>query len=194
MKKLIAITGGIGSGKSSAAQFLLEMGYPVFSCDEIYREVILSSSYIQKIASLFPECVVDGNIDKKILAKIVFSDEEKLALLNGIAHPLIMDALFKKMQACKEDIVFAEVPLLFEGNYENKFDSVIVIIRDIEMRIRSIMVRDGITKEEALNRIAVQFDYENSNGRFKNCNAILIENNGTIEELKIKIQKLDFRK
>ena len=194
MKKLIAITGGIGSGKSSASRFLLEMGYPVFSCDEIYREVILSPSYIQKIASLFPECVVDGNIDKKILAEIVFSDEEKLALLNGIAHPLIMDALFKKMQACKEDIVFAEVPLLFEGNYENKFDSVIVIIRDIEMRIRSIMVRDGITKEEALNRIAVQFDYENSNGRFKNCNAILIENNGTIEELKIKIQKLNFRK
>ena len=194
MKKLIAITGGIGSGKSSASRFLLEIGYSVFSCDEIYREVILSPSYIQKIASLFPECVVDGNIDKKILAGIVFSDEEKLALLNGIAHPLIMDALFKKMQACKEDIVFAEVPLLFEGNYENKFDSVIVIIRDIEMRIRSIMVRDGITKEEALNRIAVQFDYENSNGRFKNCNAILIENNGTIEELKIKIQKLDFRK
>ena len=194
MKKLIAITGGIGSGKSSASRFLLEIGYPVFSCDEIYREVILSPSYIQKIASLFPECVVDGNIDKKILAEIVFSDEEKLALLNGIAHPLIMDALLKKMQACKEDIVFAEVPLLFEGNYENKFDSVIVIIRDIEMRIRSIMVRDGITKEEALNRIAVQFDYENSNGRFKNCNAILIENNGTIEELKIKIQKLDFRK
>ena len=194
MKKLIAITGGIGSGKSSASRFLLEIGYPVFSCDEIYREVILSPSYIQKIASLFPECVVDGNIDKKILAGIVFNDEEKLALLNGIAHPLIMDALFKKMQACKEDIVFAEVPLLFEGNYENKFDSVIVIIRDIEMRIRSIMVRDGITKEEALNRIAVQFDYENSNGRFENCNAILIENNGTIEELKIKIQKLDFRK
>ena len=194
MKKLIAITGGIGSGKSSASRFLLEIGYPVFSCDEIYREVILSPSYIQKIASLFPKCVVDGNIDKKILAGIVFNDEEKLALLNGIAHPLIMDALFKKMQACKEDIVFAEVPLLFEGNYENKFDSVIVIIRDIEMRIRSIMVRDGITKEEALNRIAVQFDYENSNGRFKNCNAILIENNGTIEELKIKIQKLDFRK
>ena len=73
MKKLIAITGGIGSGKSSAAQFLLEMGYPVFSCDEIYREVILSPDYIQKVTTLFPECIVEGSIDKKILARIVFT-------------------------------------------------------------------------------------------------------------------------
>ena len=194
MKKLIAITGGIGSGKSSAAQFLLEMGYPVFSCDEIYREVILSPDYIQKVTTLFPECIVEGSIDKKILARIVFNDEAKLTLLNNIAHPLIMDTLFEKMHSCKQEIVFAEVPLLFEGNYENKFDLVLVIMRKMEMRIHSIMIRDGITKEEAIKRIAVQFDYENSNERLKNCNAILIENNATIEELKTRIQKINFAK
>ena len=194
MKKLIAITGGIGSGKSSAAQFLSEMGYPVFSCDNIYREVILLPSYIEKVNTLFPECVINGIIDKKVLSKIVFNDTTKLALLNGIAHPLIMDKLFEKMQACKEDIVFAEVPLLFEGNYENKFNLVIVIIRKIESRIYSIMSRDNTTREEALNRIGSQFDYENDKERLKSCNAIIIENNSTIEELKTKIEKINFRK
>ena len=194
MKKLIAITGGIGSGKSSAAQFLLEMGYPVFSCDNIYREVISLPSYIEKVKMFFPECILNGSIDKKILAQIVFNDKAKLTLLNGIAHPMIMDKLFEKMQACKEDIVFAEVPLLFEGNYENQFDLVIVIIRKIEARIRSIMSRDDITREDVLNRMAAQFDYEHNNERLKNCNAILIENDGTIEELKTKIEKINFTK
>ena len=111
MKKLIAITGGIGSGKSSAAQILLEMGYPVFSCDEIYREVILSPAYIQKVYQLFPECIIDGNIDKKILAQMVFADKSKLALLNGIAHPLIMGKLFDSMHNCNQEIVFAEASI-----------------------------------------------------------------------------------
>ena len=192
MKKIIAITGGIGSGKSSAAKFLSEMGYPVFSCDEIYQEVILSLDYIEKVTNLFPECIVNGRIDKKILAQIVFSDKSKLTRLNGIAHPLIMEKLFKKMYNCNQELVFAEVPLLFEGNYEDKFDSVIVIMRNKEKRIQSIISRDGITREQALDRINAQFDYDNSNERFKNCNAILIENNGTIEELKTQIQKINF--
>ena len=192
MKKIIAITGGIGSGKSSAAKFLSEMGYPVFSCDEIYQEVILSLDYIEKVTNLFPECIVNGRIDKKILAQIVFSDKSKLTRLNGIAHPLIMEKLFEKMYNCNQELVFAEVPLLFEGNYEDKFDSVIVIMRNKEKRIQSIISRDGITREQALDRINAQFDYDNSNERFKNCNAILIENNGTIEELKTQIQKINF--
>ena len=191
MKKIIAITGGIGSGKSSAAKFLSEMGYPVFSCDQIYQEVILSLDYIEKVTNLFPECIVNGRIDKKILAQIVFTDKSKLTRLNGIAHPLIMEKLFEKMYNCNQELVFAEVPLLFEGNYEDKFDSVIVIMRNKEKRIQSIISRDGITREQALDRINAQFDYDNSNERFKNCNAILIENNGTIEELKTQIQKIN---
>ena len=191
MKKIIAITGGIGSGKSSAAKFLSEMGYPVFSCDEIYQEVILSLDYIEKVTNLFPECIVNGRIDKKILAQIVFTDKSKLTRLNGIAHPLIMEKLFEKMYNCNQELVFAEVPLLFEGNYEDKFDSVIVIMRNKEKRIQSIISRDGITREQALDRINAQFDYDNSNERFKNCNAILIENNGTIVELKTQIQKIN---
>ena len=187
MKKMIAVTGGIGSGKSSVLACLAEMGYPIFSCDEIYKEVIQSPAYLQKISEVFPQCIIEGKIDKKILAKIVFQNKEKLAILNGIAHPLIMDSLFKSMHICESALVFAEVPLLFEGNYENQFDKVIVVLRDKEERVRSIMARDNVTQEDALNRIAVQFDYDNAENRFKNCNAILIKNNGSFFDLKSKI-------
>jgi dephospho-CoA kinase len=77
--------------------------------------------------------------------------------------------------------------LLFEGNYENQFDEVIVVLRNKEARVHSIMARDNVTKEDALNRIAMQFDYDNGENRFKNCNAILVENNGALSDLKSKI-------
>ena len=192
MKKLIAITGGIGSGKSKALQILAEMGYAVFSCDKIYSEVISSPSYIKKISEVFPECILDGKIERKRLSEIVFKNKEKLRLLNGIAHPLIMESLFEQMHACEKDVVFAEVPLLFEGNYENKFDGVIVLMRNKEERIHSIMLRDNISREDAINKISMQFDYEQGELRFKNCDAIIIENNGTPDELKLKIQSLNF--
>ena len=128
----VAITGGIGSGKSTALSYLKELGYPVFSCDEIYKEVISSKEYIDKIKEFFPEAVTHGCIERKILSEIVFNDPEKRALLNGISHPLIMQKLYEQMDTSENELVFAEVPLLFEGGFENEFDHVIVILRKEE--------------------------------------------------------------
>ena len=192
MKKMIAITGGIGSGKSSVLHYLSEMGYPIFSCDQIYREVIRTPAYIHKISEAFPTCIINNTIDRKRLGEIVFNDTDKLSLLNSIAHPLIMESLFSKMKDCKQEVAFAEVPLLFEGNYEKHFDGVIVVCRNIEERIRSIVQRDKITKDESLQRISSQFDYDNAENRFKKCNAISIDNNGSVEELQAKIKALKF--
>ena len=89
----IAITGGIGSGKSVVVTLLKESGYAVFSCDEIYKEIILSRKYVQKIEELFPEAVVNGQIDRKKLGEIVFADEEKRKHLNTLSHPIIMQSL-----------------------------------------------------------------------------------------------------
>jgi dephospho-CoA kinase len=190
MKKYIAITGGIGSGKSSVLAHLLELGYPVFSCDEIYREVIQSAAYVERVGKAFPQCIVENVIDRKILAKIVFENHEKLAKLNAISHPLIMDCLFEKMRNCDNQLVFAEVPLLFEGNFENKFDKVIVVLRDKEDRIQSIIKRDNLTRKEALGRIASQFDYDNGQERFESCNAILVKNDEEQDDLKLKIASI----
>ncbi len=192
MKKYIAITGGIGSGKSTVLAYLQTKGYPVFSCDEIYREVIALPIYIEEIGKAFPEAVKHGSIDKRTLGQIVFSDDEKRALLNQIAHPMIMRRLRERMEACTDELVFAEVPLLFEGNYENTFDGVLVVIRKKEARVRSLIERDGSSIVEIENKMASQFDYYSAETkkRFAACNAILLENDADKKELKRKMDIL----
>lgn len=183
--KKIAITGGIGSGKSLALKCLQEWGFPVFSCDEIYKEIIEFPKYVKQIEIVFPNCISNGKIDRKMLANEVFSNAEKLQKLNEIAHPLIMETLLEKMGQY-EGLVFAEVPLLFEGNYESLFDSIIVIMRNNDSRIESVIKRDGTTKEKVCNRINAQFDYASPEAeeRLHDCEAFVIENNGSIEDLK----------
>ncbi len=192
MKKKIAITGGIGSGKSTLLQYIREEGYPVFSCDELYKEVLDSPQYIEKIANRFPKCVVEGKIDKAKLAATVFQKESERLDLNAIAHPLIMQALEKQMENCEEDLVFAEVPLLFEGGYQSRFDEVIVLLRGDKERIASVTRRDGLLPQEVVDRISVQFHYRSPKAQeiFKECNAIVLDNNQTETELKEKLQKL----
>ncbi len=192
MKKKIAITGGIGSGKSSVLHILGEMGYPIFSCDEIYREIIDIPEYIQKIESIFPECIVDGKIDRKILSKTVFQNKEMLTKLNSIAHPLIMQRLLERMNESASETVFAEVPLLFEGNYENLFDKIIVVLRNPTKRIQSVVERDQISPIEVKNRISTQFDFDSPKNaiRLKNCNVIFLKNEGDLSALKNKIENL----
>lgn len=190
LKKIkIAITGGIGSGKSQAAKFIKELGFAVFSCDEIYKDIILSSKYITQVKKRIPECVIDNQIDKKILAKIVFADTKRRKDLNNIAHPMIMDELLSAMKNAPTKLVFAEVPLLFEGQYENLFDFVIVIQRDITQRIESVKIRDGMSEEEIVSRMQSQFDYSKIKDLkfFENKKFIVIDNNGALTELEKKL-------
>ena len=192
MKKKIAITGGIGSGKSTVLHIFGEMGYPIFSCDEIYREIIDTAEYVKKIEMTFPKCVVDGKVDRKLLASTVFGNGEALEKLNAIAHPLIMQRLLEEMKSCTSEKVFAEVPLLFEGNYENLFDQVIVVCRDKAERIQSVVQRDQISSANVEKRILTQFDYEDekNKNRLKNCKTIFIQNEGELDLLKNKIKNL----
>lgn len=188
----VAITGGIGSGKSTVSRFIRDMGFPVFSCDEIYKEVIRSQEYINQIKNIFPEAVICGEIKRNVLSKIIFDDPKKRELLNNISHPIIMKKLLDVMSYSKSEIVFAEVPLLFEGNFEYLFDRIIVIIRKNEERVKAIAARDGIALDEIEKRIASQFDYFSAEGiaRLNNCNATIIQNDGTFEELTLKIKAI----
>lgn len=156
--KRIAITGGIGSGKSTVALMMKEMGYPVFSCDEIYREVQTSEAYKKEISRYFGETIENGVLNREKLAEIVFSDDDKRKTLNSITHPMIMSRLFEKMSAF--EISFAEVPLLFEGGFEQDFDDVIVVYRKLEARIAAVCARDKTNEEKTLARIKKQADYE----------------------------------
>ena len=119
MSKKIAITGGIGSGKTTVSNLIKEKGYPVYSCDEIYKELIDSTIYIKEIEKAFPAAIKQGKINRKGLAEIVFSNEQERKRLNEIAHPLIMKTLLDHISQRENELIFAEVPLLLEGNFEN---------------------------------------------------------------------------
>ncbi len=184
MNKKIAITGGIGSGKSTVSQMIRDMGYPVYSCDEIYATLIDDEQYIIKIKNAFPTAVQKDRIDREKLAKIVFNDDSAREKLNKIAHPLIMQSLLQKMNG-EECLVFAEVPLLFEGNFERLFNEIIVVKRNKKERIESVCARDHITKEEVLARMNAQFDYDT-----EKINAIVIENTGDLLALKNSVSSI----
>ena len=186
-KMKIAICGGIGSGKSTVASVLRELGYPVFSCDEIYTEIINSAQYIEKIAQAFEGVVIDGKIDRAKLAEQVFGDNEKLQKLNAIAHPLIMQSLREQMDNA-DGVSVAEVPLLLERGFQDEFDKVIVVVRDKEERIRSVQLRDGENRENIEKRISAQFDYDTKVKDLPSDKFLILLNSGDEWQFRYKIK------
>lgn len=156
----VAVTGGIGSGKSTVCALLKEKGYPVFSCDEIYKKVIVSPDFVESIKRAFPTAVEKGTIDRKKLAEIVFNDPSALSLLNSLSHPAIMKKLRFEMQKIEKGLVFAEVPLLFEGHYERLFDYVLIVKRNKESRMSAVIARDNTNEEAVVKRMENQIDHE----------------------------------
>lgn len=186
MVKKIAITGGIGSGKSLVLECIKELGYPVFSCDMIYKELLQTPKFARKIAELFPSCVKNNEIDRKELGNIVFNNKEQLETLNKLSHPVIMETLYERMDKCGNKIAFAEVPLLFEGGFEKDFHETIFVKRDIEERIKAIILRDKINEESALQRIRAQFNPNSKVGaeKLSKSNVFILDNNSNIENIK----------
>ncbi len=180
----IAITGGIGSGKSTVASIIAEQGYQVISCDDVYRRLLESEAVVELLAKEFGDIINFGKLDRKKLADIVFCDEKKLQRLNEITHPLIMEEVFKLMR--EKSIAFCEVPLLFESGYEKYFDGVIVVLRDKNERVNSVVKRDNIPKNAVLSRICNQFDYEEAdfNGYY------VIQNTSDTADLRKKTIKI----
>lgn len=178
-KKIYAITGGIGSGKSEVMKVLSSLGYPTFSCDEIYKNLLAEKATINAIAKVFPNCVIKGTLDKKKLSQEVFCNDEKLALLNSITHPLILEKLFALAGSLDSDTVFAEVPLFFEANLKGKFDGAIVVKRNLQSRISSVISRSGLTEEEVIKIINCQYGYDSADlSEFT-----VIENDGDLVDL-----------
>ena len=159
----IAVTGGIGSGKSTVCKIIKESGFPVYSCDAVYSELLNGNELLARIAEEFGSRILnaDGSLNRRALSEVVFGDEKLLQKLNNLTHSEIFKAMFSQAES-DSGLVFFEVPLLFEGWYQNLFDQVIVVLRDKNSRINSVIKRDGLTEQEIENRIKKQFDYVNA--------------------------------
>ncbi|MDE7163704.1 MAG: dephospho-CoA kinase [Clostridia bacterium] len=176
----IAVTGGIGSGKSTVCKIIEKAGYPVYSCDAVYSQLLNGKYLPGKIAEVFGSEILntDGSLNRRALSEIVFGNEQLLQKLNNITHPEIFKAMLSMTEG-KSGLVFFEVPLLFECGYQNLFDEVIVVLRDRDSRIDSVIKRDGLTEQEIVNRINRQFNYTNLN--FEQY--YVIHNKGNIDDL-----------
>lgn len=186
---VIALTGGIGSGKSTAGKILREKGYCVLDADVISREIVMPGSHaLERIVREFGKSVLqpDGSLNRRALAAIVFSDEEKRKRLNAIMHPAIADKLFEQAAACADRVAFAEVPLLTEPGFAERFDRVWCVTAPREVRLKRAAARDGCTPEEILRRMAGQPEQE----RLAAMADEVLHNGGTPEELERQIDGL----
>ncbi len=181
--KLIAITGGIGSGKSTVSKIIKDLGYPVFSADEVYKNLIKDESFVKKIYDGLGIESDNFKFDKNLISSRVFNDKKALEKLNSITHPEVMNELIKLSKE-KGGVVFNEVPLLFESNFESLYDKVIIVTRNLDDRVSSVALRDGLTKDEILLRIKNQVNYEN----IKSNAHTLISNDKSLEELTKKVK------
>ena len=190
----VAITGGIGSGKSTVCEWIAELGHPVFSCDTIYKQLYPTEEFQRELRLAFPACVKDGIVDKTLLTKTVFSDNLALEKLNRLSHPRIMARLYAEMEKVNAPISFAEVPLLFEEGLDNAFDYVIVVLRNLEDRIAAVIERDGADRSAVLARIQNQWDYDlpQNRARLQEAKFFIIENRTNIQELRIEVQDILF--
>ncbi len=187
--KKIAITGGIGSGKSQVLKILNSINRKVVSCDEVTKKLYKTNKVKREIKKIFP-LAVSGRlrlrIDKGIIATEAFTNPIKLKYLNDVMHPLIMKNVMKTAERVRGK-VYVEVPLLFECGLENEFDDVIVVMREKQARIESVKARSNISEEEILRRMKNQVDYDTLDlSKYK-----IIVNDGNIKELTDKITELD---
>ncbi len=187
-KKKIAVTGGIGSGKSTVTEIISGLGYPTYSADGIYADIISEPSIIKKASDLLGINVLyEGGkavFDRKEAAKVTFNNKSKRKQLESYVHPLVYEKI-DEIFASEDKTTFFEIPLLFETEKQNDFDCVIVVERDLKTRVEAVKIRSGLTEEEVYARIKSQFDYKNC----KTNSLFTIHNDGDKESLKNAVRE-----
>ena len=171
----IGLTGGIGSGKTTVAKIFELLNVPVYYADDAAKNLYhTNKELIAEIKKLFGEDIYLGEqLNRSKLAAIVFNDAEKLKLLNSLVHPLTIKDAAAWMQKQTTPYIIKEAALLFESGSATALDYVIGVKAPMEVRIKRVMERDGLTKEEVLKRASKQMDEEE---KMQLCNFI-IENN-----------------
>lgn len=163
MTRIIGLTGGIGSGKSTVAKYLASKGISVYIADVEARKLMESKEVIDEIKSYFGEKVISkkGTIKRKTLANLVFSDKEKLNKLNSIVHPKVKKHFMEWFLLHKnEPFIVKEVAILFETNGHLDCDKVILVTAPEEVRLMRVMQRDNVSKEDVLARMNNQMSEE----------------------------------
>ena len=190
--RVIGLTGGIASGKSTAAKILAELGAAVIDADRLARDVVRPGEpAYQAIVAAFGNGVLnnDGTINRTALGNIVFADPAARSRLEAITHPAIAlraRDLLAGLRRGKTPLAIYMAPLLIEAGITDRVDEIWVVYVDRETQLRRLMQRDGLSEAAALQRIASQMPMEEKRQRAR----IVIDNNGTEAEMVRQIREI----
>jgi len=184
----VALTGGIGSGKSAVAEFLQECGAVIIDSDQLARDVIeRGTEGFEAVLAAFGDTVLtDGEIDRSTLAEIVFQDENQRKKLEAIIHPLVREAAESLMKKLPSDsVVINQIPLLVETNGAKRFDYIITVSASEDLR-RQRLLQKGLKDYEISKRMQAQV---NDAAREEIADSI-IKNEGSLEDLERIVENL----
>jgi dephospho-CoA kinase len=187
---IIALTGGIGSGKTTVANLLESQGFPIINADNLVKSIYQKKSSIEFISKEFPECVHKDQINFKKLRELVFSFPEKKKLIENFIYPQMEEAFLNKTKELKEQkFIIYDVPLLFERGLNKLVDYVVLAYTDKEHQIQRVMQRDQISRELAQKIIEAQMSLDDK----KNMSDYIVDNSRGLEELNTEVLELSSR-
>ena len=184
--KIIGITGGIGSGKTTITKYIESLGYPIYIADDEAKKLLDLEEVINEIRKTFGEEVIENNlVDKKKLATFVFGNKDKLKQLNEIIHPKVRQHFINWVKQINSEIVFKEAAILFESGAYKDCDYRKLVTAPEDVRVERVIKRDNTTKEDIIKRIRSQWSDED---KAKLSNYVI--NNIDLEESKKQIIKI----
>ncbi len=185
-KKIIALCGTIGSGKTTAADFLRQKGYPVIDCDDLARKAAEDRDIKEQILINFgKEYVIEGEIQRRKLAQKAFGNKAETEILNSIFHQRILKLLIEKILNIKDDIIFVELQVLNKP-FADLFEEIWIIKTTAQNAIKRVTARDGRTPQQVEDILNTQ----NMQNKQFNSKSRIINNDGTIKELYMQIDRI----
>jgi len=163
MTKIIGLTGGIGSGKTTVAKYFASKGIPVYIADDAAKKIMDDNKVVQEVQTIFPENVVlkNGLLDRNAIRELVFKDKTKLEQLNKVVHPKVKLDFENWLKLNKKaPFIIKEVAILFETNGQKYCDATILVTAPLEIRVKRVLERDATTRENVLQIINNQLAEE----------------------------------
>lgn len=191
MAKLVGLTGGIGSGKSTVAGMIREQGLPVIDADVVARQVVEPGLPAHaEIARIWPEVVgSDGRIDRQRLAAIVFADETSKRRLEAITHPRIREHIAAQaaaLAAAGNSLAFVEAALLVETEFYAELDGLVVVVASEEAQVERVMARDACSRESARLRLRAQYPLADK----VRVADYVVENSGSLDDTRAQVLRV----
>ena len=189
--KIVGLTGGISSGKSTVSSYLKQLKIPVIDADEVARKVVEPNSQgARKIRKTFSSDVFeeDGSLNRQKLGALIFSNAENRQKLDDLLQPLIKIMILDEIEEYRqkgETMIVLDLPLLFEKHYEKLCEEIIVVYVPRELQLERLMKRNQYTKQEALSRIDSQLSIEEKRKRA----TVLLDNQGTVQQLYQQVEQ-----